>query len=69
MFKHVNFGKHVELELPIELESVTIRPNKNVTIFKDTDRLSSSTFVGRQYNNCRLDISGVHRKGPQNQNY
>ena len=31
MFKHVNFGKHIELELAFELESVTIRPNKKVT--------------------------------------
>ena len=31
MFKHVNFGKHIELELALELESVTIRRSKKVT--------------------------------------
>ena len=30
MFKHVNFGKHIELELAPELESVTIRRSKKV---------------------------------------
>ena len=30
MFKHVNFGKHIELELALELESVTIRRSKRV---------------------------------------
>ena len=30
MFKHVNFEKHIELELGLELESVTIRRSKKV---------------------------------------
>ena len=30
MFKHVNFGKHIELELALELESVTTRRSKKV---------------------------------------
>ena len=30
MFKHVNFGKHIELELVLELESATIRRSKKV---------------------------------------
>ena len=30
MIKHVNFGKHIELELALELESVTIRQSKKV---------------------------------------
>ena len=30
MFRHVNFGKHIELELALELESVTIRRSKKV---------------------------------------
>ena len=30
MFKRVNFGKHIELELVLEVESVTIRRSKEV---------------------------------------
>ena len=30
MFKHVNSGMHIELELPVELESVAIQWSKKV---------------------------------------
>ena len=30
VFKQVNFGKHIELELALELESVTVRRSSKV---------------------------------------